>query len=82
MQEELPATIFMYERLGYFDEVLSLLEGGLSLERAHVGVLISHPRTILNISADGDLHRTRRVIQQVPTRKMFVHMQTLRSYCS
>ena len=26
----------MYERLGYFDEVLSLLEAGLSLERAHV----------------------------------------------
>jgi clathrin heavy chain len=40
MQEELPATIIMYERLGYFDEVLSLLEGGLSLERAHVCVLV------------------------------------------
>ena len=26
----------MYERLGYFGEVMSLLEGGLSLERAHV----------------------------------------------
>jgi len=77
MQEELPVTIFMYERPGYFDEVLSLLEGGLSLERAHVCVLISYARAILNISADGDIHGARRVIQQVPARKMFVHMQML-----
>lgn len=34
--EELPALVQSYERRGYFDEVLSLLEAGLSLERAHV----------------------------------------------
>ncbi|KAI0349661.1 clathrin heavy chain [Trametes cingulata] len=36
--EELPALVQMYERRGYFDEVLSLLEAGLSLERAHMGI--------------------------------------------
>ena len=36
LQEELPALLQIYERRGYFDEVLSLLEAGLSLERAHV----------------------------------------------
>ena len=28
--------ISIYERRGFFDEILSLLEAGLSLERAHV----------------------------------------------
>ncbi|KAI0641858.1 clathrin heavy chain [Trametes meyenii] len=36
--EELSALVQMYERRGYFDEVLSLLEAGLSLERAHMGI--------------------------------------------
>jgi hypothetical protein len=36
VQEELPALLQIYERRGHFDEVLSLLEAGLSLERAHV----------------------------------------------
>ena len=36
MQEELPALVQSYERRGHFDEVLALLEAGLSLERAHV----------------------------------------------
>ncbi|TFY72317.1 hypothetical protein EVG20_g697 [Dentipellis fragilis] len=36
--EELPALIQSYERRGYFDEILSLLEAGLSLERAHMGI--------------------------------------------
>ena len=35
-QEELAALLAMYERRGFFDEVISLLEAGLSLERAHV----------------------------------------------
>ena len=35
-QEELNGLISIYERRGYFDEILSLLEAGLSLERAHV----------------------------------------------
>ena len=34
--EELPVLVQSYECRGYFDEVLSLLEAGLSLERAHV----------------------------------------------
>ncbi|THH32376.1 hypothetical protein EUX98_g1821 [Antrodiella citrinella] len=36
--EELPAIVQLYERRGHFDEVLSLLEAGLSLERAHMGI--------------------------------------------
>ncbi|KAF8327169.1 clathrin heavy chain 1 [Cantharellus anzutake] len=37
-QEELSAVLKLYEHNGYFNEVLSLLEGGLSLERAHMGI--------------------------------------------
>ncbi|KAI0091788.1 clathrin heavy chain [Irpex rosettiformis] len=36
--EELPAIVQAYERKGHFDEILSLLEAGLSLERAHMGI--------------------------------------------
>ncbi|TCD68409.1 hypothetical protein EIP91_010810 [Steccherinum ochraceum] len=36
--EELPGIVQLYERRGHFDEVLSLLEAGLSLERAHMGI--------------------------------------------
>ncbi|KAG8907666.1 hypothetical protein FRB99_002744 [Tulasnella sp. 403] len=36
--EELGNLIKEYEKRGYFDEVLSLLEAGLSLERAHMGI--------------------------------------------
>ncbi|KAH9935862.1 clathrin heavy chain [Epithele typhae] len=36
--EELPALVQSYERRGFFDEVLALLEAGLSLERAHMGI--------------------------------------------
>lgn len=28
----------MYEHRGYFDEIINLLEAGLSLERAHMGI--------------------------------------------
>ncbi|KAF7791978.1 hypothetical protein EIP86_003005 [Pleurotus ostreatoroseus] len=34
--EELPAIVQSYERRGHFDEILALLEAGLSLERAHI----------------------------------------------
>ena len=36
--EELPALVQLYERRGHFDEILSLLEAALSLERAHMGI--------------------------------------------
>ncbi|KAJ3769204.1 armadillo-type protein, partial [Lentinula raphanica] len=36
--EELGALVTMYERRGYFEEIISLLEAGLSLERAHMGI--------------------------------------------
>ncbi|PPQ65881.1 hypothetical protein CVT24_011212 [Panaeolus cyanescens] len=36
--EELPALIALYERRGFFDEIVGLLEAGLSLERAHMGI--------------------------------------------
>ena len=36
--EELTGILTTYERHGYFDEVLVLMEAGLSLERAHMGI--------------------------------------------
>jgi len=36
--EELPALLSLYERNGYFDEIIALMEGGLGLERAHMGM--------------------------------------------
>ncbi|KAF8661339.1 hypothetical protein AX16_001434 [Volvariella volvacea WC 439] len=36
--EELAALVQMYEHRGHFDEIVSLLEAGLSLERAHMGI--------------------------------------------
>lgn len=36
--EELPTLIKLYEKNGYFDELISLLEAGLGLERAHMGM--------------------------------------------
>ncbi|RUS26008.1 clathrin, heavy polypeptide, isoform CRA_b, partial [Jimgerdemannia flammicorona] len=36
--EELEELITVYERNGYFDELMALLEGGLGLERAHMGM--------------------------------------------
>ena len=38
LQEELPALIQQYEKRGHFEEIISLLEAGLSLERAHMGI--------------------------------------------
>lgn len=36
--EQLQALVKQYEREGYFDELISLLEQGLGLERAHMGM--------------------------------------------
>ncbi|KAI5819481.1 armadillo-type protein [Pyronema omphalodes] len=36
--EELHDVVRQYERAGYFDELISLLENGLGLERAHMGM--------------------------------------------
>lgn len=36
--EELADLVRQYERKGYFDELISLLEAGLGLERAHMGM--------------------------------------------
>ncbi|KAG0240040.1 hypothetical protein BGX31_002304 [Mortierella sp. GBA43] len=36
--EELEALIRLYEQQGYFDELMGLLEAGLGLERAHMGM--------------------------------------------
>ncbi|KAF9165116.1 hypothetical protein BGX20_000714 [Mortierella sp. AD010] len=36
--EELEELICLYEREGYFDELMALLEAGLGLERAHMGM--------------------------------------------
>lgn len=36
--EELSDLVKQYEREGYFDELISLLEAGLGLERAHMGM--------------------------------------------
>ncbi len=37
-QEELSVLIQLYERRGHFEEIIGLLEAGLSLERAHMGI--------------------------------------------
>ena len=36
--EELQGLVQQYERNGYFDELISLLEAGLGMERAHMGM--------------------------------------------
>ncbi|OQE16730.1 hypothetical protein PENSTE_c023G04902 [Penicillium steckii] len=36
--EELQALVRQYERNGYFDELISVLEAGLGLERSHMGM--------------------------------------------
>jgi clathrin heavy chain len=36
--EELAELVKQYERNGYFDELIALLEAGLGLERAHMGM--------------------------------------------
>ncbi|KAL1407009.1 Clathrin heavy chain [Vanrija albida] len=36
--EELPQLLSLYQRNGYFDEIISLMEAGLGLERAHMGM--------------------------------------------
>lgn len=36
--EELQDLVKQYERNGYFDELINLLEAGLGLERAHMGM--------------------------------------------
>ena len=36
--EELDEILRLYERLGFFDELMTLLEAGLGLERAHMGM--------------------------------------------
>ena len=47
--EELADLVKEYERNGYFDELISLLEAGLGLERAHMGKCINYSvvRTLL-----------------------------------
>lgn len=77
--EELPALIQTYERRGYFDEVLTLLEAGLSLERAHVrGRPNLHGFCYLShVLLDGHLHRTFDSIQQVQARETYVFLDII-----
>lgn len=37
--EELQDLVKQYERNGYFDELINLLEAGLGLERAHMVII-------------------------------------------
>jgi len=41
VQEELPLLLQSYERREHFEDVLALLEAGLSLERAHVSCALN-----------------------------------------
>lgn len=52
MQEELQGIIREYETRGYFDEIMALLEAGLSLERAHVS-----PLNLLSMNNIQKFHR-------------------------
>lgn len=72
LQEELPALLQIYERRGHFDEVLSLLEAGLVLERAHVGSSCYFSVANAHVSSDGCLYGTIDLIQQVQTNKAYV----------
>ena len=56
-QEELPTLLTIYERRSHFDEVLSLLEAGLSLERAHVCDNCQALSCTHTSPLDGHLHR-------------------------
>ncbi len=38
LKEELSNLVQIYERRGHFEEIINLLEAGLSLERAHMGI--------------------------------------------
>ena len=70
--EELAGVVSSYERRGYFDEILGLMEAGLSLERAHVRQ--NHVLQIFtDILQDGYLHRTVDSVQQIPTGKVYVY---------
>ena len=69
--EELSDLVKQYERNGYFDELISLLEAGLGLERAHMGM--SPYNTSLSARSYTDytcrhVHRTWHCTQQVPSR--------------
>ena len=68
MQEELQGVLQSYERRGYFDEVISLMEAGLSLERAHVSFyfasVLLEPSYMIT---DGSFHRIIHLVQQVST---------------
>ena len=65
--EELPALLSLYERNGYFDEIINLMEGGLGLERAHmVRWPFNAPMSML-ISTVGHVHRAQRPLRQIPT---------------
>lgn len=44
--EELQSLISLYERNGYFDELISLMEAGLGLERAHMGMFSTSPLSL------------------------------------
>jgi hypothetical protein len=70
LQEELNALVTIYERRGYFDEVLTLLEAGLSLERAHVRRFSLYLFHMPSRASDGNLHRVVNPVQQVPTREV------------
>ena len=64
-----------YEKRGYFDEVVALLEAGLSLERAHVrlGSLFDNNAVgLTRLRSDGHLHRAFYSLQQVPPGEAYV----------
>jgi hypothetical protein len=62
LQEELQSILRSYEHRGYFDEVLALLEAGLSLERAHASVFIFSLSCTDGSRVDGYLHRTKHIV--------------------
>lgn len=67
----------LYERNGYFDEIISLMEAGLGLERAHmVRPFYSHASGGLHADScvTGHVHRTECLVRQVPTREACVFL--------
>jgi len=70
--DELADLVKQYERNGYFDELISLLEAGLGLERAHMVSKAKKPVSetwmASNLLFVGNVHRVGYCAQQVPSR--------------
>jgi hypothetical protein len=67
--EELQDLVKQYERNGYFDELINLLEAGLGLERAHMVHINPNTNLVMRFLSDffeGNVHRTWHCSVKIP----------------